>query len=133
MKIKHIAHVAIYGKEMNQLKGIYQNLLGLQVSHQEVYEEEADLCFLPVGDAEIELVTPTRGGNNFDLEVDREGQGINHIAFEVEDIESAITELKGKGVLEPDAKSFAGGQGSRVIFLDPAKTGGVSIELVESA
>ena len=133
MKIKHISHVAIYGKDMARLKHLYGTLLGLQVSHEEDYERIADVCFLSVGDAEIEVASPTCCGNSFDEEVDREGSGLNHIAFEVEDIDMAIQEMKEKGLVAPAALAMKGAKGSRVIFLDKEKTDNVSIELVESA
>ena len=132
MKIKHISHVAIYGKNMEQLKHLYGTLLGLPVAHEESYQGIADICFLSVGDAEIEVATPTLPGNEFDKEVDKEGIGINHIAFEVEDLDRAIQEMKEKELLALDAEPIAGAQGSRVVFLDSEKTGNVSIELVES-
>ncbi len=133
MKINRIAHIAVYGREMDELKHVFHSLLGLDVSHEEVYEDEADLCFLPVGDTELELVTPTQRGNPFDRELDEEGTGLNHIALEVEDIASAVEELKSKQLLPADAEILPGGQGSKIIFLDSRKTAGVSIELVEVA
>ncbi len=133
MKLKRISHIAVYGREMDRLKQIYNTLLGLDVSHEEVYDNVAELCFLPIGDTEIELVSPTSDGNPFDQELDKQGVGLNHIAFEVEDIDGAINELKEKGLLAPDVESMKGAQGSTVVFLDVDKTEGVSIELVESA
>jgi methylmalonyl-CoA epimerase len=133
MKINRISHIAVYGRDMDRLKHLFSALLGLDVTHEEVIDDIADLCFLPVGDTEVELVAPTSKGNSFDRHLDDGKLGIDHIAFEVEDIEAAVGEMTEKGLVDDDVQIKPGAQGSRIAFLSLARTDGISIELVEPA
>ena len=132
-KIKRISHIAAYGRELEPLKHLCSDILGMTASHEETYKGRSNICFYPVGDTEIELVAPLEKGNAFDKVVDKEGTGINHIAFEVEGIDAAAAELKEKGYIALEAEVTTGAQGSRIIFLDKSRTENISIELVESA
>jgi methylmalonyl-CoA/ethylmalonyl-CoA epimerase len=132
MKIKRIIHIGVLVDEMDPVRKLYSDVLGLEVTHRENYLDVADICFLPVGDSQIELIGDFKpDGEVKKMIAEQGGPGINHIAFEVEDIEGAIKELLDRGVPMIDLVPREGAHGTRVAFLDPSATHGVSIELVQ--
>ncbi len=133
MNIKRIIHIGVAVADMEQVKKLYTDILGLSVGHSEVYQDMSDICFLPVGDSQIELFADIRPGGLVSQIIAEQGVGIHHIAFEVEDIEAAMRELKAKGMSVLDEKPKPGAHGTKVAFLDPSATHGVLIELVQQA
>ena len=136
MKIKRVDHIGVVLTDLEPLKTLLVEVLGLSKGHEEIYhgdEGDENICFLPAGDTEVELcssVGPT--GESVRL-VAEKGQHIEHLAFEVDDIEKAIRELKLKGIPLLQEAPIAGARGSRVVFLDPKATCDIVIELVQSA
>jgi len=134
MNVKRIIHIGIMAKDIDVVKRLYNELLGIPIGHEELYEGDADVCFLPVGDSSLELFAdnPETGkGRVAQMIAEHGGEGIDHIAFEIDDIESAVSELKQKGVSIRDGDPSAGAYGTKVAFLDPSETYGVLIELVQ--
>jgi methylmalonyl-CoA/ethylmalonyl-CoA epimerase len=132
MNIKRIIHIGIYAGDMDPVKKLYTDILGLSVSEEEVYEGHTDICFLPVGDSQLELCASIYPDGEVAQLVAEQGEGIDHIAFEVDDLEAAIQELKDKGVPLQNEEPLPGAQETIVAYLDPAATHGVLIELVQS-
>jgi methylmalonyl-CoA epimerase len=117
---------------MESGKRLYNNVLGLPVAKEEVYQEDYNLCFMPVKETEIELFSDVNpGGPVAQIINDMGGQGIHHIAFEVDDINSAVQELKDQGIPMLDDVPKAGAEGTMVAYLHPSATHGTMIELVE--
>ena len=134
MKIKRIIHLGIMANAMGPVKELFHQTLGLPGSHEELYDGEVDICFLPVGDSSVELFAdnPVSGKNSVgQMIAENGGEGIHHIAFEVDDLASAIDELKAKKVPIREGDPRDGAQGTRIAFLEPSATHGVLIELVQ--
>ncbi len=131
MKIKRILHIGILVSDMVPALSIYTDALGLEMSHRETYQDVADIAFLPVGQTDLELIGNLPPAKEVSEIIAEQGQGIHHIAFEVEDIRVAVDELKTKGVPLRDPEPKPGAHGTTVAFIDPSATHGVLIELVE--
>jgi len=133
MNIKRVNHIGVVTADMERVKKLYTDMLGLHMNHEEIYEGQSKICFLPVGDSQIELIQSLHPNGKIAQIVAERGEGIHHIAFDVENIDEAIKELKGKGMTMVSEMPKAGAKGSRVVFLNPETTHGVMIELVQPA
>ena len=129
--LKKIDHIGIVVRSIEEALKVYRDALGLPLAHvQEVPEQKVKIAFLPVGDCEIELVEPTAADSGVARFLEKRGEGLHHICFEVEDIEAALRDLAAKGVRLIDRQPRQGAIG-RVAFLHPKSAHGVLIELVE--
>ena len=134
MNIKRIIHIGVAVNAVKPAKKLFHQVLGLPLGGKELYEGDIDICFLPVGDSSIELIAdnPETGkGRVKSLMGEDGGEGIHHIAFEVDDIESAVNELKAQSIPMIDEQPKPGAHGTRIAFINPSATHGVLIELVE--
>lgn len=131
MKIKKITHIGVGVKDAQKAGMVFQELLSLPVSHEEMVGE-LKVAFVPVGETNLELVQSTDPGGVMNKFIEKRGEGIHHIALEVEDIDSALEELKSKGVPLIDQQPRPGAHNTRVAFLHPKGTLGILIELVEA-
>jgi methylmalonyl-CoA epimerase len=102
--------------------------LGLDVDDVERLGDEVDVAFLPCDDTLVELLIPLREGPLAD-ELEGRGPVIHHVAFEVDDLDAALTELAAKGIGTLGEAPRPGAGGMTIAFLDPARFGGVLIEL----
>ncbi|MEJ2285548.1 MAG: VOC family protein [Desulfobacterales bacterium] len=110
MKVLKIDHLGIAVNSIDQGKKFWTDVLGLEFEGSETVEEQkVTTAFFPVGESEVEL----------------------HVAFRVENIESALQELKDKGIRLIDEKPRKGAGGAKIAFLHPKFTGGVLVELCE--
>jgi methylmalonyl-CoA/ethylmalonyl-CoA epimerase len=130
MKIKRIAHIGIACKDSDEVKKLYVDNLSLEVTREEM-QGEVKISFVPVGETNVELTQSTTEEGIIAKFVDKRGEGIHHIAFEVEDIDSALEELRAKGLQLVDEKARPGAHDARIAFVHPKGTHGVLIELVE--
>ena len=129
--LKKIDHIGIVVRSIEEALKVYRDALGLPLAHvQEVPEQQVRIDFLPIGDCEIELVEPTAADSGVARFLEKRGEGLHHICFEVEDIEAALRDLAAKGVRLIDRQPRQGAIG-RVAFLHPKSAHGVLIELVE--
>jgi len=104
--------------------------LGLTVEHVEIVEtQKVKTAFIPVGDANIELLEPTAGDSPIAKFIEKRGEGFHHIAYAVEDIEGALSELERSGVQLIDRVPRRGAEGLLIAFLHPHSTHGVLTEL----
>jgi methylmalonyl-CoA/ethylmalonyl-CoA epimerase len=107
-------------------------VLGLELHGTEVVEEQkVRVAFLPVGDTEIELLESTDPEGPIAKFIEKRGQGMQHIALRVDDIDEALERMRQKGVRLIDEKPRYGAGGARIAFLHPKSTGGVLVELCE--
>jgi len=114
------------------VKKLYADILGLpHVGSEIVAEQNVVTAFLPVGDSEIELLESTSPEGPIGKFIQARGQGVQHIAFRVDNIEQALEELKAKGVRLIDEKPRKGAGGAKIAFLHPRSTFGVLVELSE--
>lgn len=130
MKIKRLEHVAITVKDMDEARNTWMNVLGIGQEYEEQIGQ-TKLAMLPVGETYIELLASPDQGSPINQWMENRGESIWHLCFEVEDIDEAVAELKAKGVKLQNDEPRPGHGGSRIVFLDPASTGNVLIELAE--
>lgn len=130
--IKKIDHIGIAVKDLAETLKLYEGLLGLKAVDTEVVEEQkVKTAFLPTGDSEVELLESTAPDGPIAKFIDKNGQGVQHIAFRVDNLEQRLAELKEKGVRLIDEKPRRGAGGAKIAFLHPKSTYGVLIELCE--
>ncbi|HPL98866.1 MAG TPA: methylmalonyl-CoA epimerase [Bacillota bacterium] len=127
-----IDHIGIAVSNLDEAVKLYRDVLGLELHGTEVVpEQKVRVAFLPVGDTEVELLESTSAEGPIAKFIEAKGQGIQHIAFRVDDIEAALEEMKAKGMRLIDEKPRYGAGGAKIAFLHPKSTGGVLIELCE--
>jgi methylmalonyl-CoA/ethylmalonyl-CoA epimerase len=132
MKIKRIEHIAIACKDMQALKDVFEKKLGIAMEYEEHLPEHAtSLAMYPIGDTYLELLQSDKPGTGTSRWIEERGEGLFHICLEVEDIDAAMSELKGKGVGFQTEKPMIGHGNCRIVFLDPKSTAGLVIELAE--
>ncbi len=128
--IEKIAHIGVAVKNIEEAEKFYAEVLKMPI-HDREQLKEIKAAFIPVGDTAIELLQSTVPEGVINKFIERRGEGIHHIAYEVDNIEKALEELKAKGVPLIDEKPRRGAHNSKVAFLNPKGSYGVLIELVE--
>ncbi len=132
MKVLKIDHLGIAVNSIEEAKKLFHNILGLKFEGTEtVQEQKVTTAFFPVGDSEVELLESTAPDGPIAKYLEKRGEGIQHIAFRVENLEEALAELKEKGIRLIDEKPRKGAGGAKIAFLHPKSTHGVLIELSE--
>lgn len=132
MMISKVDHIGIAVNNLEETLKVYQEVLGLELHGVEVVEEQkVKVAFLPIGDTEIELLEATAPDSPIAKFIEAKGQGVQHIAFKVDNIEKALEDMKAKGMRLIDEKPRYGAGGARIAFLHPKSTNGVLIELSE--
>jgi len=132
MKILKIDHLGIAVNSIDQATALWRDVLGLPFEGSEtVAEQKVTTAFFPVGESEVELLESTSPDGPVAKYIEKRGQGIQHVAFRVENIEAALEELKAKGVRLIDQEPRIGAGGARIAFLHPKDTQGVLVELCE--
>ncbi|HBC94895.1 MAG TPA: methylmalonyl-CoA epimerase [Pelotomaculum sp.] len=130
--IKKVDHIGIAVKDLAATLAFYEGMLGLKSVETEVVEDQkVKVAFLPTGDSEVELLESTSPDGAIAKFIEKNGEGIQHIAFRVENLEQRLAELKEKGVRLIDQKPRRGAGGANIAFLHPKSTFGVLIELCE--
>jgi len=130
--VKKIDHIGIAVKNLNETLNFYENILGLKSAGTETVEEQkVKVAFLPVGDTEVELLESTEEDGPIARYIAKNGEGVQHIAYKVNDIEKAIDEMKNKGIRMIDEKPRYGAGGAKIAFCHPKSTYGVLIELCQ--
>lgn len=132
MKILKIDHLGVAVNSIEDGKALWSGILGLNFEGQEtVTEQKVTTAFFPVGESEVELLESTAPDGPVAKYIEKRGQGIQHIAFRVENIEEALEELKAKGVALIDQQPRKGAGGAKIAFLHPKATAGVLVELCQ--
>ena len=132
MKIKRIEHVAIAVKSIEAMRDILENKLGIEMEYEEhLPEHSTSLAMFPIGETYLELLQSDKPGTGTSRWIAEHGEGLFHICLEVEDIDGAMAELRGKGVDFQTEKPMIGHGNCRIVFLDPKSTGNLVIELAE--
>jgi methylmalonyl-CoA epimerase len=128
--IQKIAHIGVAVKNMEEAEKFYTKALSLEITGREL-AGEIKITFIQVGDTAIELLQSTTPGGVITKFIEEKGEGIHHISYQVEDIESALKDLKAKGVSLIDSQPKKGFHNPRIAFLNPESSHGVLLELVE--
>ena len=132
MKFKRVEHVAIAVKNMAKMQEIFENKLGIQMEYEEDFPKyNTKIAMYPIGETYLEVLESNDPKTETSRWIDGHGEGLFHICLEVEDIDTALTELMEKGVKLIDEVPRIGHGGARIAFLDPESTGDLLIELAE--
>jgi methylmalonyl-CoA/ethylmalonyl-CoA epimerase len=131
-KLGKISHLGIAVKSIEDSLKLYTDVFGLELAGTEVVpEQKVKVAFLPVGESRIELLEATEPDSAVAKFIENKGEGIQHIAFQVENVEKAIEAAKELGMRMIDEKPRKGAGGARIAFMHPKSTYGVLIELCE--
>ena len=129
---KKINHIGIAVKSLEDSLHIFQDILGMQCSNIELIEEQkVKTAILPVGESKIELLESTSPEGTIARYIEKKGEGIHHIALEVDNLNVVLASLKENGVQLIDQEPRYGVGGTKIAFLHPKSTNGVLIELCE--
>jgi len=132
MKALKIEHIGIAVKDIEAALKFYAEILGLKLEGEEVVaEQKVKTAFLPVGDTEVELLESTEADGPIAKFIEKRGEGFQHIAFKVDDLEATLRELEEKGIRLIDRKPRIGAGNKKIAFLHPKSTFGVLVELSE--
>lgn len=132
--LKNIDHLGIAVNDLGDSMNLYENILGLECHGKETVEEQSvNVAFYKVGDTKIELLESTHPEGPIARHINTRGQGLQHIAYRVANIEEAIEGMVAKGIVMLDKTPRKGAGGSKIAFLHPKSTNGILIELCERA
>ncbi len=132
MKTLKLDHIGIAVKDLEEALPFWRDVMGLELAGTEVVEEQkVKVAFLPVGDTEIELLESTDESGPIARFIERNGEGIQHLAFRVEDIEEGIAYMKAKGMRMIDEEPRYGAGGARIAFVHPKSSKGILVEISE--
>jgi methylmalonyl-CoA/ethylmalonyl-CoA epimerase len=129
--MKRLNHIGIAVKSLNERLALYR-ALGLAVQgEEEVSSQKVKVAFLPFEGSQIELLEPTAPESPIAGFIEKKGEGLHHICFEVDDIRVAMADLKAQGFQLLSDEPRMGAHGSQVCFIHPKSGGGVLIELCQ--
>ncbi len=132
MKPTHIEHIGIAVKNLSESIKYYESVLGLTCyAVEEVTDQKVKTAFFMVGQTKIELLESTDPEGPIGKFIEKKGEGIHHIAFAVENLESVLEETALKGVQLIDKQPRKGAEGMHIAFLHPKSTFGVLTEFCE--
>lgn len=132
MNCKHVDHIGIAVKNLDESIKFYEEVLGLKCyAIEEVKEQKVRTAFFKAGDTKIELLESTAPDGAIARFIEKKGEGIQHIAFAVDSVEAALNDASAKGVQLIDKQPRDGAEGMSIAFLHPKSTFGVLTELCE--
>ncbi len=130
--LKKIYHLGYAVEDLDAAARFYREHFDVALGEPEEVEEQGIIATMfEVGESKIELVQPTRPDSPVGRFLTERGEGFHHVAFQVEDLEATLKELKENGVELIDDVPRIGARGARVAFLHPKSAHGVLTELVE--
>ncbi len=125
-------HIAIVVRDMDEAIATYSSKLGFTVSsRQQVASENVEIAVLSVDNTQIELLRPLESSSGVAKFLAKKGEGLHHLCFEVDDLDTLIQSLLSSGINLIDTKPRTGYKGNRAVFLHPASAHGVLIEFYE--
>jgi methylmalonyl-CoA epimerase len=126
-------HVGIALGDLERALAFYREALGLELeASEDVVSQSVRAHFLPAGGPKLELLESTSPDSTLARFLEKRGPGLHHVCFRVDDIRSALAELKGRGVRLIDEVPRPGAEGAIVAFIHPSSTHGVLVELKEA-
>jgi len=129
-----IDHLGIAVRSISDSLGFYRDVLGIELLCTErVDDQGVNVALLPVGESRIELLEPFSEDTPVGRFIARRGEGLHHICYEVDDLESRIEQLKKSGAKVLDGYPRRGAEGKLVAFLHPSSANGVLVELAEKS
>ncbi len=129
-----IDHIGVAVDDLDGAIALYSERFGMREQHRETIEAfDVEAVLLEVGEGHVELLKPLSSESGIGKFLERNGPGLHHVAYQTDDIDSALEQVKAAGLDLIDKEPRTGIRGSRVAFLHPKSTGGVLTELVEPA
>lgn len=127
-------HLGVAVRRIDDRLALYRDVLGLELEGiEEVATEGVRVALLPAGRTRIELLEPLAGSaTNVARFLEKRGEGIHHVCFEVDDLDRALERFSRAGLPAAGDGPRVGAEGSRIAFIHPRSTGGVLIELRET-
>jgi len=130
--ISKIDHIGIAVKSIEDAAKFYEDVMGLKIKDIEIVEEQkVKTAFIPIGEGEFELLESISDDGPIAKFIEKKGEGIQHIALKVENIEQVLEDLKGKGIKLIDEVPRYGAGGAKIAFIHPKSTNGILLELCE--
>jgi len=130
--IKKIDHIAVAVKDVDKAAEFYEKVLGLKLGGiEEVEGMDVKVGFIPIGETRIELVQPLDPNSGVAKFIEKRGEGIHHICYEVDDVAEALQTCKARGAALIDETPRTGAHNTLVGFIHPKSTGGVLTELTQ--
>lgn len=127
-----IDHIGVAVEDIEAAIALYEESFGMELGLRETVEEQGvEAALMNVGESHVELMAATGPDTPVGKFIAKRGAGLHHVAYAVEDIDSALERIAASGIELIDAKARVGLGGSRVAFLEPRSTGRVLIEIVE--
>ena len=128
--MKQLNHVGIAVKDLDAAIKLFSRLLNSnQTGVEEVDDQHVKLAFFQSGETSIELTQTTSADSPIAKFIEKRGEGVHHLSFEVDDIRSELARLKSEGIVLIDEEPRIGAGGHLIAFLHPKSTNGVLIEI----
>jgi methylmalonyl-CoA/ethylmalonyl-CoA epimerase len=131
MKLDKIEHIGLAVKDIEEAAKLYEDVFGCHISEViDVPDRKLKIAFIDISGTKLELLMGTDDESTISKFIEKKGEGIHHVCFEVEDVEKAAAQLQEKGIELVD-KPRMGAEGKKIVFIKPKSTHGVLIELAE--
>jgi methylmalonyl-CoA/ethylmalonyl-CoA epimerase len=129
-----IDHIGVAVEEIDAAIALYRDSFEMELAHRETVESQGvEAVLLDVGDGHVELLAPLGPDTPVGKFMAKNGAGLHHVAYAVDDIDATLEKLSAAGLRLIDSEARAGIRDSRVALLHPRFTGGVLTEIVEPA
>jgi methylmalonyl-CoA/ethylmalonyl-CoA epimerase len=127
-------HIGIAVEDLEAARKLYGELLGFELGEiEELPDRQLKICFVKVGDANVELLWPTAPDSAVGKFIAAKGPGIHHLCYQVDDVQAKLDQLKAGGLRLIDEKPRPGAHNTLVAFVHPKSAGGVLTELCQDA
>ena len=134
MLFGRIDHIGVAVSDLDEAAELYRERFQMAEQHRETVEEQGvEAILFEVGEGHVELISPLSDDTGVAKFIAKNGEGLHHVAYATDDIDSALSAVSEAGLKLIDKEPRRGIRGSRVAFLHPKATGGVLTELVEPA
>jgi methylmalonyl-CoA/ethylmalonyl-CoA epimerase len=132
MQLGRLDHVGIAVTDLAAARALYEQVMGLRVTHEEVIQDQGvHELLLRAGDAYVQLVAPLGPDTPVGRFLARRGEGVHHVGYGVPDVAAAVADLRTQGFEVIDPAPRIGSGGTTIAFLHPKSMQGVLVELVE--
>ena len=129
---KKVEHIGIAIKNLDEAESLFERLFGKSAYKREAVEsEKVSTSFFKLGDTKIELLESENESSAISKFIDKKGEGIHHMAFEVDDIEAELCRLKKEGFQLINQSPFKGADNKLVAFIHPKSCHGILVELCQ--
>ena len=133
MDISHIEHIGIAVKNLDESIKLYENILGMKCYRiEEVKDQKVRTAFFKIGQTKLELLEPTDTTSPINKFIEKRGEGLHHIALNVDNVNTALNELFVKGIKLIDEKARDGAEGLQIGFVHPKSANCVLLEFCSS-